>query len=236
VQIAYLGDALDSSTERLRQWALRDADRSLNRLELFMSRQRPNPPERFDQEYFQGDWREVPYTLEARRAAEGEHIDRLQELFLGERILDVGCGPGFLVTLMKERGMDACGIDPSEHVLSLTSDPSVLWGPVTDVPDRSFDVVISREVLEHLTVHDIAVMVHHLFRVSRKYVYITTRFNEESLFDAGTEYEVDTTHISLLTQPFLRSLCVLNGGKRRRDLETTLDHQGKGRVLVYEVH
>jgi hypothetical protein len=31
-------------------------------------------------------------------------------------------------------------------------------------------------------------------------------------------------------------LCVLNGGKRRRDLEMALDHQTKRRVLVYEVH
>jgi hypothetical protein len=55
------------------------------------------------------------------------------------------------------------------------------------------------------------------------------------VFDAATDFETDPTHISLLTQPFLRSLCVLNGGKRRRDLETRLDHQNKGRCLVYEV-
>jgi hypothetical protein len=39
----------------------------------------------------------------------------------------------------------------------------------------------------------------------------------------------------MLSQPFLRSLCVLNGGRRNRALESRLDHQGKGRVLVYAV-
>jgi len=56
------------------------------------------------------------------------------------------------------------------------------------------------------------------------------------VFDCQTKDDLDPTHISMLSQPFLRSICVLNGGRRREDLEAKLDHQHKGRVLVYEVH
>jgi hypothetical protein len=71
--------------------------------------------------------------------------------------------------------------------------------------------------------------------VARKFIYVTTRFHDGAVFDAVTDFETDPTHVSVLTQAFLRSLCVLNGGKRRRDLEIKLDHQNKGRCLVYEV-
>ena len=97
--------------------------------------------------------------------------------------------------------------------------------------------MICREVLEHLTVQQATALVADLFRLARKAVYITTRFAQtpSGLFSVEEERDVDPTHITLLTQPFLRALCVLCGGKRRREWEAALDWQVKGRCLVYEV-
>ena len=239
VQIIYTDTVSDSSTARLRQWALADADRGLDRLEAFIAGQSTGDSlfEKFDTLYFQGDWRADgnAYTYEARKAIEGQHPERIKACFDGLSILDVGCGPGFLVRMLKEIGMDAGGCDPSADAVALAADQTVVHIRASDLPPKLADVAICREVLEHVPVVEIPALVSDLFRVARKFVYITTRFSHGSVFDAATDFETDPTHITCLTQPFLRALCVLNGGKRRRDLETRLDHMNKGRVLVYEV-
>jgi cytidyltransferase-like protein len=236
VHIVYLGETLDSSSDRLRRWALQDAEQSLDRLEAFMAQQEPANPEVFDKAYFQGDWRADgnTYTFEKRKEIEGKHPQLIKDCFPGLSILDVGCGPGYLVRLLKELGVNAAGIDTSPEAVAMALDRSCVVLPVERVPAGFSDVAISRETIEHIPVYEIPAFVCDLFRVARRFVYITTRFSSASVFDAATEFDVDPTHISLLSQPFLRSLCVLNGGKRRRDLETTLDHMGRGRVLVYE--
>lgn len=236
-QIVYLDTVCDSSTDRLRRWARQDAEASLDRLEAFMAAQAEAPPANFDREYFQGAWRQNGnvYDYDTRSRIEGDHPDRIVACFPQMSVLDVGCGPGYLVRLLKERGVNAGGCDTSAEAVGLAADRTCVHIPVSGVPPNFADVVICREVLEHVPVADIPEMVCDLFRVARRFVYITTRFSDGSVFDAATDFETDPTHISLLSQPFLRSLCVLNGGKRRRDLETTLDHMGKGRVLVYQV-
>lgn len=237
VQIVYLNTVTDSSSDRLRAWALRDAEASLGQLEQWIDAHAETPVHEFNQEYFQGDWRAVPYTLEDRRKAEGDHPDRLAECFTGLEVLDVGCGPGYLVELLKERGMRVGGIDPSKDAINLSSEKCpVLHGDISELPDKMCDVAISREVLEHLPVEQVANMVSELFRVARKYVYVTTRFSQGALFGVTDERDVDPTHQTLLSQPFLRAMCVLCGGRRQREIEATLDHHGKGRVLVYAVH
>lgn len=240
IPIHYTRSPKESSSRLLADWSIRDADRQLDALQAYMAAQAVTPVERYDREYFEGTWRTTApaYTLEARRKAEGRHPKILKELFDGMSVLDVGCGPGFLVQMLRELGMDAGGIDPSREAVALAPHGNrVVCGNVEALPPKIAQVVICREVLEHLTVAEVAVMVGELFRVARKAVYITTRFahTPSGLFSVEDERQVDPTHQTLMTQPLLRALCVLNGGKRRRDWESALDHQHKGRVLVYEV-
>ena len=73
-------------------------------------------------------------------------------------------------------------------------------------------------------------------RASSRFTYVTTRFNREpgNMLDFTTEFDVDPSHITLLAKDFLRVLFVLEGFKRRADLEAQMDWAGKNRVLVYE--
>lgn len=237
IQIIYTDTVQDSSSGALRRWALRDADAGLDRLETFIEGQGPTKYEKFDREYFQGGWRAEgnAYTYAKRKEIEGKHPELIKAVFPNMSVLDVGCGPGYLVRMLKELGVDAGGCDPSEAAVELAADQTVVHIKLANVPPQITDVALCREVLEHVPVVEIPEMVCDLFRVAREFVYITTRFSDGSVFDATTDFNTDPTHVSLLTQPFLRSLCVLNGGKRRRDLEQRLDHQGKCRVLVYAV-
>jgi cytidyltransferase-like protein len=232
----------DSSTARLSAWALTDADRHLDALEAYMAAQAVTPAERYDREYFEGTWRTTApaYTLEGRRIAEGKHPEIIAGLWPGHSVLDVGCGPGFLVKFLFDLGVDVWGLEPSAEAIALapkTVAHRIAQGDTAHRRPRE-DVVICREVLEHLTVQQAAALVADLFRLARKAVYITTRFHPapRSVFDVTDERDVDPTHQTLMTQTFLRALCVLNGGRRNRAAEAALDWQRKGRVLVYDVH
>jgi 2-polyprenyl-3-methyl-5-hydroxy-6-metoxy-1,4-benzoquinol methylase len=199
--------------------------------------------EDYDDEYFAADWREGGnrYELETRRRVEDRNPALIKEVFEPARVLDVGCGPGFLMLFLAELGVEVEGIDfsPSSHELAPREvREQILIGDVAEpqVLERSFDLVICREVLEHLTVLQVRKTVEQLCRASSRFVYVTTRFHPApgSLLDFTTDFETDPTHVTLLAKDFLRCLFVLEGFRRREDLEKRMDWAGKGRVLVYE--
>jgi arsenite methyltransferase len=78
----------------------------------------------------------------------------------GERVLDIGCGPGFLATEMaQEVGPDgrSVGVDPSESMLAIAQrrEPAVAEfrsGDALALPfaDGAFDAAVSTQVYEYL--------------------------------------------------------------------------------------
>lgn len=180
------------------------------------------------------------YSFEGRQTVEGPHARLILDVFEPQRLLDYGCGHGHLLRMLDaEHGRYAphhfCGYEPNE-VLARQAQRYV------DVFDDlkgcrgGFDLVICREVLEHCPVLEIRKIVTELCRLSKQYVYVTTRFHPSpsSLFDVSTADDLDPTHISMVAHELLRLLFVLEGFKRRADLEERMDHLRKGRVLVYE--
>jgi SAM-dependent methyltransferase len=200
-------------------------------------------PDHYDREYFASDWRtnENRYDLETRRRVEDRGPSLVKEVFAPARVLDVGCGPGFLMYFLHELGVAVDGIDfsPSSQDLAPPEVADrIVIGSVADpqVPERSYDLVICREVVEHLTVLQVRQTVEQLCRASSRFVYLTTRFHPSpaSFLDFTTQFDVDPSHITLLNKDFLRVLFVLEGFGRRPDLEARMDWAGKKRVVVYE--
>ena len=78
--------------------------------------------------------------------------------------------------------------------------------------------------------------VRQICRASSRFTYVTTRFHPEpeNLLDFTTQFDVDPSHITLLAKDLLRVMFVLEGFRRRADLEARMDWAGKDRVLVYE--
>ena len=74
----------------------------------------------------------------------------------GEAILDVGCGPGFYVADLLERGATVTGVDSSLAMLAIARQrapgASLLEGTVTQLPleDATFDRALSVQVLEYV--------------------------------------------------------------------------------------
>jgi SAM-dependent methyltransferase len=216
---------------------------SVQAFEEAVFEQKPTPPGHYDDEYFVSDWREGDnnYNLETRRRIEGRNPALIKEVFEPQRVLDMGCGPAALMYLLHELGVDVHGVDFSENSVTLAPEPMgerIIVGSVTEshVPDRSFDLVICREVFEHLTVLQVRQAVGAICRASSRFVYATTRFHPDppDLLSFTTQFEVDPTHITLLNKEFLRCMFVLEGFRSRPDLEERMDWGNKGRVLVYE--
>jgi SAM-dependent methyltransferase len=181
----------------------------------------------------------VPYDFESRKQVEGRHPELIRDVFQPKRVLDVGCGPGHLVRLLEGLGIDATGCDSNPDRYSDT--PYIFIEDITDEVDpynynkRGFDLVICREVLEHLTLLEIRKAVTHLCALSSKFVYGTTRFSSEhDIFRVETSDHLDPTHITIASKDLLRLLSVLEGFKWRGDLAAQMDWKGYGRTFVFE--
>jgi cytidyltransferase-like protein len=210
IEIVYTDTSRQSSSQLLADYERRRNTEKLAALESWVS----------TQQSAKHPWEPVTsYDRDTRRAIETPQADILAEVFAGLSFIDYGFG--YLVELLQERGLDAYGWDPH-------------YKP--DVPAMPRDVVICREVLEHLTVREIRLTVTKLVSLAKRFVYVTTRFTSQShVLDFDTSDSLDPTHMTMLSPHFLRTLFVLEGCTRRADLEAKLDHRNLGRVLVYEV-
>ena len=120
IEPVYLDTKRDSSSALLAR-LLRHGNGSVSasdaaavaRFEEVVLAQRPFDPDHYDQEYFVDGWREAgnSYELETRRRIEGRHPALIKEVFAPRRVLDLGCGPGALMYLLDELGVDVDGVD-----------------------------------------------------------------------------------------------------------------------------
>ncbi len=87
----------------------------------------------------------------------GDIADMIIKEFGPDTVLDAGCAKGFLVESLRDRGVEAYGIDISEYAISEVRDdmrPYCKVASITDTDsfDREYDLITCIEVLEHLTV------------------------------------------------------------------------------------
>ena len=206
--------------------------------------QKPTAAMHYDSQYFTGEWRDEGnnYSLETRRQIEAKNPLLIRDVFQPKKVLDLGCGPGALMHLLWELGLDVEGVDFAESSRQLAT-PQVrdritvgYVGDPTIKPASSYDLVVCREVLEHLTVLQVKQTVANMVRMTSRFIYVTTRFHPSpaNLLDFTTQFDVDPSHITLLNKDMLRLMFVLEGCRSRPDLEARMDWGGKGRVLVLE--
>lgn len=124
--------------------------------------------------------RRGPHPEDQLRGARPGMIGRLVSLAPpGSRVLEVGCGTGYIALELAKRGCDVTAIDVSavgieearSHFEALNDAPSVTFevtvGTKLAYPSESFDVVLAIEVFEHLHERDVPAHLAEVLRVLR---------------------------------------------------------------------
>jgi SAM-dependent methyltransferase len=92
---------------------------------------------------FEGEW--VPFF--------NGLADRIVTQFNPRTVLDAGCAKGFLVHVLRERNVEAYGIDVSEYAIANAVEsvrPHVRVASMTEPLDRRYDLITCIEVIEHV--------------------------------------------------------------------------------------
>lgn len=93
-------------------------------------------------------------------------------------IVDVGCGNGVITNVLTEK-YDVTGVDRSRKSLSFVKTKKIEAScDQVPLPDKSFDMVFSSELLEHLEEDVFQRTISEFNRLSRKYLFITVPNDE----------------------------------------------------------
>jgi len=118
--------------------------------------------------YLEGRWEKVARAMATHYGIKG-----------GDRILDVGCGKGFLLFDWTKvvPGIEVHGIDISEYAVANAKEEirdRVRVGSATELPwpDRHFDLVYSINTLHNLYCYELDRALREIERVSRRHKYL----------------------------------------------------------------
>ena len=108
--------------------------------------QKPTEQQHYDENYWLGEWRagDNNYSLETRRRIEAKNPQLIKDVFQPKRVIDLGCGPGALMHLLHEIGVEADGIDYNEMSLKLATPEvrdRIAIGDATDASIKKLSLI-----------------------------------------------------------------------------------------------
>lgn len=136
----------------------------------------------FDREYYHG--KKSGYIFHARESYMGRFLQNLAALYKAiiiklclnpKNCLDVGCGTGKLVKMLRLFGVDAWGVEISKTALEIANKrikPYVKEGTILNIPypDNSFDLVVTLGVLDRVERLKLGKALEECNRVSNHYI------------------------------------------------------------------
>jgi ubiquinone/menaquinone biosynthesis C-methylase UbiE len=131
--------------------------------------------------YIPGRWRLV-----------AEQLISTYQLTAGSKLLDVGCGKGYLLheMLMIEPGLLVTGIDVSSYAIADSTDlvkPFLQLRKAQSIypfQNKEFDLVISLGTLHNLEIFDLYIALSEIERVGKQgYVMLESYRNQQELFN-----------------------------------------------------
>lgn len=163
----------------------------VGRVNEFPKAQAAAVAKRFDADYWDGD-RKFGYggmRYDGRWRPVAQAMVEHYQLKPGDRVLDVGCGKGFLLYDLAQAapGLEVHGVDISRYAVThakaeVRSRLSVASAVSLPFPDAHFDLVISINTLHNLYCYDLEKAVREIVRVSRGsrgYIVVESYRNEE---------------------------------------------------------
>jgi 2-polyprenyl-3-methyl-5-hydroxy-6-metoxy-1,4-benzoquinol methylase len=131
----------------------------------------------------------------------------------GARVLDIGCGQGELVRLLRADGFDAWGVDASPEQVALAGSDRVVQADFHDYLRAAgeWDAVVATDLLEHLTRPELVAAFDEVRRALRPGGTFVARVpNAVSPMGGHTMYG-DVTHETWFTSRSVRQLAAVAG-------------------------
>ena len=163
----------------------------------------------FDENYFATSCGEPYERSEVWLNLFSSFAERIQRDINPASVLDAGCAMGFLVEKLRERGIEAWGVDISEYAIGevAASIKEYCWiGSVTEPFPRKYGLIVSIEVLEHLPQEQAESAVANL-----------CKFTDDVLF-SSTPYDYkETSHFNVQPVEYWAELFAKEGFTRDVD-------------------
>jgi len=175
-------------------------------------------PAYYNKEYYLGEKGEYRYVTSSSRLrklllklAAFYRSLYIKLLFNPKTLLDVGCGTGELVCVLRKLGVDARGLELSQDALALAKaevKPFLVKADIAKIPFKndSFEIVVSFDVLEHVERCHLQKVINETVRVAKKYI-LHKIFTQENTF-LNWLHADDPSHVSVFPQGFWERLFI----------------------------
>ena len=109
------------------------------------------------------------------------------------KLLEVGCGIGQVVKILRNIGIEVMGLDVSDWAVKHSLTPYTIKGSIYSLPfgDKIFDLVYSHDVLEHIPISGLKCAIAELQRVGKKNYHIISC--------GSLDDDRDITHVTMHT-------------------------------------
>lgn len=159
-------------------------------------------------ERFRGSDEEIRRKLEFYRPFFAGH----------DNVLDIGCGRGEFLEVMRDANVTSRGIDLSPESVAqcrekgLEAEVADMFTYLTEQPDGEFDGIMSSQVVEHLAPHRVAEMINLCGRKLRRGGVLAIETpNPECLAIFATYFYLDPTHTRPMPHQYLQ-FCMEEAG------------------------
>jgi SAM-dependent methyltransferase len=129
------------------------------------------------------------------------------------RVLDAGCALGLLVEALRDRGVDAEGIDLSSYAIANVPEPIKPFcrhGSIVDELPARYDLIVSIEVVEHMPARDGEAAIANL-----------CRHTDDVLFSSSPFDHRETSHVNVQPTEYWAELFAQQGFFRDVDYDAS---------------
>ena len=143
----------------------------------------------------------------------GNIAERITHDIAPRSVLDAGCAMGFLVECLRDRGIEAFGVDVSDYAIQRVREdmqPYCWVGSVLHALPRRYDLIVCIEVLEHLTAQECEQAVSNF-----------TQASDDILFSSTPDDFREPTHINVHTPDYWAGLFARHGFYHDVDFDAT---------------
>ncbi len=162
-------------------------------------------PHPYNSEYYESCLGPVPYSRYEGKWLQffGLVADHIVKQIGPQKVLDAGCAKGFLVEALRDRGVEAYGIDLSEYAISQVRRDIQRYCRVASLVDpiaERFDLIVCIEVLEHIPEE-----------IARQVIANLCRSTDDILFSSTPDDFAEVTHVNVRPRSYWNALFAEQG-------------------------